>query len=118
MFDLQGLSTEAKIGKILILVSLVLGILGLLGIVLGFGYRALFPMSFMRGIPLFAGFLLIFSAVIKTLGLIVGYMALASTELKNYNRAGILAIISSLLPPLDLIMLIGGILCIISKEAK
>jgi len=75
-------------------------------------------MSFMRGIPLFAVFLLIFSAVIKILGLIVGYMSLASTELKNYNRAGILAIISSLLPPLDLIMLIGGILCIISKEAK
>jgi hypothetical protein len=28
------------------------------------------------------------------------------------------AIISSLLPPLELIMLIGGILCLISKEAK
>lgn len=118
MFELQGLSTEAKIGKILILVSLILGVLGLLGMLMGFGFRALFPMSFMRGVPLFAGFLLMATAVIKVLGLIVGYMALASTEVKNYNRAGVLAIISSLLPPLDLIMLIGGILCIISKESK
>lgn len=118
MIDVEGLSTEAKIGKILILVSLILGIVGVLGMLVGFSFVALFPIRYMRGFPLFAGFILVFLAVIKILGLIIGFMALSSTNLKNFNKAGMYAIISSLLPPLDLIMLIGGILCLISKEAK
>jgi hypothetical protein len=118
MLELQGLSTEAKIGKILILVSLILGIVGVLGILAGFGSVALFPIRYARGFPLFAGFFIVITAVIKILGLIIGFIALSSTNLKNFNKAGIYAIISSLLPPLDLIMLIGGILCLISKEAK
>ncbi len=118
MLDVEGLSTEAKIGKILILVSLILGIVGILGLLVGFSFGALFPMRYMRGFPLFAGIFMIFVAVIKILGLIVGFIALSSTNLKNFNKAGMYAIISSLLPPLDLIMLIGGILCLISKEAK
>lgn len=118
MLDVEGLSTEAKIGKILILVSLILGIVGILGLLVGFSFGALFPMRYMRGFPLFAGIFMIFVAVIKILGLIVGFIALSSTNTKNFNKAGMYAIISSLLPPLDLIMLIGGILCLISKEAK
>ena len=118
MLNVEGLSTEAKIGKILILVSLILGIVGLLGMFVGFSSIALFPMRYMRGFPLFAGFILVFVAIIKILGLIIGFMALSSTNLKNFNKAGMYAIISSLLPPLDIIMLIGGILCLISKEAK
>ncbi|NMC76941.1 MAG: hypothetical protein GYA60_06570 [Candidatus Methanofastidiosa archaeon] len=118
MLELHGLSTEAKIGKILILVSLILGIVGLLGIILGFSYRILYPFSFMRGIPLFAGFLLILTTIVKVVGLLMGYMALAATNNKNFSKAGVYAIISSLLPPFDLIMLIGGIICLISREAK
>lgn len=118
MLDLHGLSAEAKIGKILILVSLILGLVGLLGIILGFSFRALYPFSFIRGIPLFAGFFLMLTTIVKIIGLLVGYMALASTNNKDFSKAGLYAIISSLLPPLDLIMLIGGIICLLSKEAK
>lgn len=118
MLDVEGLSTEAKIGKILILVSIILGIVGVFGMLVGFTSVALFPLRYMRGFPIFAGFFIVIAAVIKILGLIVGFIALSSTNLKNFNKAGIYAIISSLLPPLDLIMLIGGILCLISKEAK
>lgn len=118
MLDVEGLSNEAKIGKILILVSLLLGVVMIFGIIIGFGFRALFSMRYPRGFPIFIGFLIVFVAVIKILGLIIGFMALSSTNLKNFNKAGMYAIISSLLPPLDLIMLVGGILCLISKEAK
>lgn len=118
MLDIEGLSTEAKIGKILILVSLILGIVGVLGMLVGVSSVALFPIRYMRGFSLFAGSILVFLAVIKVLGLIIGFMALSSTNIKNFNKAGMYAIISSLLPPLGLIMLIGGILCLISKEAK
>ena len=118
MLDIEGLSTEAKIGKILILISLILGIVGILGILAGFTSVALFPLRYMRDFPLFAGFLIVITAVIKILGLAIGFMALSSTKLKNFNKAGIYAIISSFLPPIDLMMLIGGILCLISKEAK
>jgi hypothetical protein len=118
MLNVEGLSTEAKIGKILILVSLILGIVGVLGVLVGFSSVALFPIRYMRGFSLFTGFILVFVAVIKILGLIIGFMALSSTNTKNFNKAGMYAIISSLLPPLELIMLIGGILCLISKEAK
>ncbi|MDY1591663.1 MAG: hypothetical protein RBS85_05830 [Methanofastidiosum sp.] len=118
MLDIEGLSTEAKIGKILILVSLILGIVGVLGLLAGFSFGVLSPWRYMRGFSLFAGLFMVFATVIKILGLIVGFIALSSTNLKNFNKAGIYAIISSLLPPLDIIMLIGGILCLISKEAK
>ncbi len=118
MLDVEGLSNEAKIGKILILVSLLLGVVMIFGIIIGFGFRALFSMRYPMGFPIFIGFLIVFVAVIKILGLIIGFMALSSTNLKNFNKAGMYAIISSLLPPLDLIMLVGGILCLISKEAK
>ncbi len=118
MLELEGLSNEAKIGKILILASLIIGILGILGILVGFSFKALFTFTYMRGVPLYAGLFIIFAAAIKVLGLVIGFLALASTNLKNYNKAGLYAIISSLLPPLDLLMLIGGILCLISNEAK
>ena len=36
----------------------------------------------------------------------------------NFHKAGIFAIVSSFLPPLDIIMIIGGILCLVSKESK
>lgn len=118
MLDIEGLSIEAKIGKILILVSLILGIVGVLGLLTGFSFGILSPIRYMRGFPLFAGLFMVFVAIIKILGLIIGFMALSSTNLKKFNKAGMYAIISSLLPPLDIIMLIGGILCLISKEAK
>jgi len=119
MLNIEGISAEAKIGKILILVAIVLGILIIIilsaiaaiiysaGSISGLGASMTIPLLII--IPLL---------VLKVIGLIIGFFALISTEKKDFNRAGILAIISSVLPPLDLIMLIGGIFCLVSKEAN
>ncbi|MDI6811368.1 MAG: hypothetical protein QMD80_06830 [archaeon] len=56
--------------------------------------------------------------LVKIVGVIVGIFAFKSTAKNEFHNAGILAIVSSLLPPLDLIMLIGGVLCLVSKEAR
>jgi hypothetical protein len=119
MLNVEGISTEAKIGKILILVAIVLGLLVVIvlsviaaviytaGSISGLGASMTIPLLII--IPLI---------VLKVIGLIIGFVALSATEKKDFNRAGILAIISSVLPPLDLIMLIGGIFCLVSKEAN
>jgi hypothetical protein len=119
MLNIEGISTEAKVGKILILVAIVLGLLMVIvlsvaaaiiysaGNISGFGASMTIPLLII--IPLL---------VLKVIGLIIGFFALSSTEKKDFNRAGILAIISSVLPPVDLIMLIGGIFCLVSREAN
>jgi hypothetical protein len=119
MLNIEGISTEAKVGKILILVAIVLGLLMVIvlsvaaaiiysaGSISGFGASMTIPLLII--IPIL---------VLKVIGLIIGFFALSSTEKKDFNRAGILAIISSVLPPVDLIMLIGGIFCLVSREAN
>lgn len=118
MLEVEGLSTEAKLGKILIIVSLILGTVGVFWLLVGFSFGTFFPMSHGWGFSIFAGLFLFSAAIAKILGLVVGLMALSSTNSNNFNKAGMYAIISSLLPPIDIIMLCGGILCLISKEAK
>jgi len=119
MLNVEGISTEAKIGKILILVAIVLGLL--IVIVLSVIAAIIYSAGSISGlgasmtIPLL---IIVPLIVLKVVGLIIGFVALSSTEKKDFNRAGILAIISSVLPPLDLIMLIGGIFCLVSKEAN
>jgi hypothetical protein len=119
MLNIEGISTEAKVGKILILVAIVIGLLIVIalsviaaiiysaGSISGLGASMTIPLLIIT--PLLG---------LKVVGLIIGFFALVSTEKKDFNRAGILAIISSVLPPLDLIMLIGGIFCLVSKEAN
>jgi hypothetical protein len=119
MLNVEGISTEAKIGKILILVAIVLGLLVIivLSVIAAIIYTAgsISGLGASMTIPLL---IIIPILVLKVIGLIVGFFALFSTEKKDFNRAGILAIISSVLPPLDLIMLIGGIFCLVSREAN
>ncbi len=119
MLNMEGLSTEAKIGKILILVAIIIGIL--VTIVLGFITTLIWMAGSVSGmgvsvaIPLW---ILSTIIVLKISGLVFGILALCATEKTDYNRAGIYAIISCVLPPVDLIMLIGGIFCLIGKEAN
>ncbi|MCQ8893165.1 MAG: hypothetical protein NQU46_00800 [Methanolinea sp.] len=119
MLNIEGISSEAKVGKILVLVSLVLGILVLifLGVLGGVIYSAgkFEALSVNLDIPLAFLVAILF---LKGIGLVVGFFALHATEKRDFNRAGIFAIISSVLPPLDLIMLIGGIFCLVSREAN
>ena len=65
----------------------------------------------------FGGFFYLIGLV-EIVGLIAGIYAYKAAERNDYHNAGILAIVSSVLPPLQLIMLVGGILCLISREAK
>lgn len=119
MLNLEGISAEAKIGKILILVSLILGILMLLflGVLGGIMYTAgsFFALNISLTIPLL---ILVPLFLVKIIGLIMGFFALQAAEYRNFSRAGIFAIISCVIPPLDLVMLIGGIFFLVSREAN
>jgi hypothetical protein len=119
MLNIEGISTEAKIGKILILVAIVIGLLAVIvlsvvtafisiaGSISGFGANLTIPLLII--VPILG---------LKVVGLVIGFFALIASGKKDFSRAGILAIISSVLPPLDLIMLIGGIFCLVSREAN
>lgn len=120
----RELSTEAKIGKILILIGIIIqvisiaavftigsGMMGYSGIMnYGYGMMNWGGMSF-------GGFFYLVG-LIEIVGLIAGIYAYKAAERNDYHNAGILAIVSSVLPPLQLIMLVGGILCLVSREAK
>lgn len=119
MLNIEGMSAEAKIGKILILVSVVLGILAV--IILGMMAAVIRPsgafsvFGVMVTIPFW---ILLFLLVLKIIGVTLGIAALYYSGKNSLSTAGILATISSVLPPIDLVMLIGGIFCLISKEAN
>ncbi len=119
MLNVEGISAEAKIGKILVLVSLILGILVLLFIgvlaAIMYGAGTFFALEISLTIPLL---ILVPLFVVKVIGLVIGFLALNATENRDFSRAGIFAIISCVLPPLDIVMLIGGIFCLISREAN
>jgi hypothetical protein len=111
------LSSEAKIGRALLLVGIVVGAAGLF-IATVFILLVLpslgFPRSVLSLILLLSGIL----GVIKLAGVLVGVLAYRAASRRDLRKAGILGIIASVLPPFDLIMLIGGILCTISPESK
>ncbi len=119
MLNMEGISTEAKIGKILILVAIIIGIL--VAIALGFVTALIWMAGSVNGMGVSVAIpLWILSAilVLKIIGFVFGFLALFAAEKSDFNRAGIYAIISCVLPPLDLIMLIGAIFCLIGKEAN
>jgi hypothetical protein len=119
MLNMEGISTEAKIGKILILVGIIIGILVAIG--LGFITTLIWMAGSVSGMGVSVAIpLWILSTIIilKIIGLAFGFLALFAAEKNDYNRAGIYAIISCVVPPLDLIMLIGGIFCLIGREAN
>jgi hypothetical protein len=119
MLNIEGMSSEAKIGKILILVSVVLGILAV--IILGVAVAVIRPSGGLSGFGIMMVipfWILATLLALKIIGVILGIIALYYSGKSEFTTAGILATISSVLPPIDLIMLIGGIFCLISKEAN
>lgn len=119
MLNSERLSAEAKIGRILILVSVVIGILAI--IVLGVLAALIHPRGGLDGfgIELVIPFWILVSLIgLKIAGVILGIVALYYARNEEFSLAGVLAAISSVLPPIDLIMLIGGIFCLISREAN
>jgi hypothetical protein len=114
ILELKGLSSEAKIGKIVLIVSLVLSIIGVILIILAGTVVA----KVLQGLPgLFVEGLYIL-ALVKSIGIVLGFVSLYSTTVDRWRRAGIIALISCILPPLDLLMLVSGLFCLFSPEAK
>jgi hypothetical protein len=112
MLTMEGISTEAKIGKILIFIAIILGVIQLIAIgVIG-------SVGFSFFLPAWIGGIVIIMALIKIIGIIIGIIAFRSAENGDFRQAGILAIIASFIPPLDIIMIIGGIVCLIAPEAS
>jgi small-conductance mechanosensitive channel len=119
MLNIDGLSAEAKIGKILVLVAVILSILVV--IILSFLAAILWTAGEVYGFGIMMSlpqWIIIALLVLKAGGLIMGIVALYYANKKDFSRAGIFAVISCILPPLDLIMLIGGIFCLISREGN
>jgi hypothetical protein len=114
ILELKGLSSEAKIGKIILIVSLILSILAVILVVLAGALIA----GMLQGIPgLFIGGLYIL-ALIKVIGIFLAFISLYSTASGRWQRAGIIALVASILPPLDLLMLVSGLFFLFSPEAK
>ncbi len=80
-----------------IILAFLSAVLWTAGEVYGFGITMSLPQGF--GIALL---------VLKAGGLVMGIVALYDTSNNDFSRAGIFAVISCILPPLDLMMLIGG----------
>ena len=119
MLNIEGLSAEAKIGKILILVAVILSILVI--ILLGFIAGIVWSVGQVTGFGIMMSlpqWIIIALLTLKLAGTAMGIAALYYAGRDDFSRAGIFAVISCVLPPLDLIMLIGGIFCLISREAN
>lgn len=114
------ISGEAKVGKILMLIGLIMGIFGaivciILGaVILAFSTSELVEQT---GLSLFGGFYLVWG-ILMAIGAVLTIIAYKKASENNFHKAGILALIGSLIPPLNLFGLIGAILCMLSKEAK
>jgi hypothetical protein len=96
------MSSEAKIGKILILVSVVLGILAV--IILGAATILIRPSGGLSGfgVMMVIPFWILFSILaLKIIGVTLGIFALYYSGKNELTTAGILATISSVLPPVD-----------------
>jgi hypothetical protein len=119
MVRFDGLSTAAKAGKILILVAIVLSVIGMIASGLFSLLIIFFGLDWVRipFIPQLGIAIIGVTLAIKIVGIVLAILAFRDTERGNFYRAGILAIIASFVPPLDVIMIIGGILCLVSDEA-
>lgn len=102
------LSTETQAGKILVLIGIILGAVGLAGL-------------FMAGSVLFffipTGLLYVVAAVV-VIGLGLQFIAYRRATEGRVHEAGIVALVAAFVPPLNIIALIAGILFLVSPEAK
>lgn len=116
---MDGLSSEASVGRILVLVGvfvaaftalMMLGMAGLMGYVTAVGGGPPLPALIPLGVILFMGLLGI-------AGIAVGLAAFLKAPHAAWT-AGILGIVAAVLPPTNLFSLIGGILLLVSPEGK
>jgi hypothetical protein len=116
--NFEGLGTEAKIGKILVLIAFILKIIGVISLLAAATmgtYAAMFAPFGLGGIwmGVLAGMV-----VLSLIGLFLVWKAFDKMAARDFHGAAIYALIAAFLPPLDIIVLIGAILLFISPEAK
>ena len=112
---MSDISTEASVGKIFILIGFILGFIGsLIMIVMGAALGIFIKQEMM----MFVGILYLVLGIIMAVGSLIGVFAFKAASNNDFHKAGILGIVSSVIPPLNIFTLVGGILCIASKESK
>ncbi len=122
--ETKKLSAEANAGRMLILIGIILQILGIAAVFSLFllDYYGLTGVEKSGRIVLITGFgsgnIIFIIGMIQIAGLIAGVYAYKAAERGDFHSAGILSIVSSFLPPLQLFMLAGGILCLVSGESE
>lgn len=111
---MEGLSTEARIGEILLAIGIVLSLIALAYLIL---YGAL-PFS-TRFFPahLIAGHLHAV-ALVKCAGILTAITGLFSARHRRFQKAGILVVIATLLPPIDIVFFLAGLLLLVSPETR
>lgn len=117
-FDFKGLSTEAMVGKVLILVGFLLKIVG--AIVIFTGLVPISSVSMTFGLAPFAWVLtgaLTAFGLLAIAGIIILWKAMKKFKKGDLQGAAVFALVAAFLPPVGL-ELIGAILLLISPELK
>jgi hypothetical protein len=112
--SIEGLSTEAKIGKVVVLISIILSTIAIIFVI----FIGTFALDMLLAIPGIWVTGIFVVALVKVIGVALGVLSLQMTAEKRWKRAGIYALIASVVPPLDLLMLLGGIFFLTSPEAS
>ena len=110
----EGLSIEAKIGEILLAIGIVLSFIALLYLIfygnLPFSTR-IFPSHFI-------GRFFSILVLVKCAGIIIASTGFFYAKRCNFQKAGVFAVVATLLPPIDLVLFLAGLLLLISPEAR
>lgn len=116
--SLKGLSTEAMVGKVLVLVGFLLKIIGAI-VILG-GLVPASTVSMTVGLEPFkwvlTGALTAFG-LLAVAGIIILWKGLGKFKSKDYQGVAVFALVAAFLPPVGL-ELVGAILLLISPEVK
>lgn len=109
-----GLSVEAKIGEIILAIGIVLSFIALFYLILygnlPFSTR-FFPAHFIgRFFPVLV--------LAKCAGIIIAIGSFIFAKRRSFQKAGLLAVVATLLPPIDLVFFLAGLIFLISPEAR
>jgi len=109
---MKRLSSEANIGKLILLLGVILSSIS----IIFFFIIGIFFLKFVH--PSLFSIFIFFAVLSRIFGIVFGLFAYNSCLKGDFYKAGILGIVASLLSFVDLIFLVGAILCLLSKEAK
>ncbi|HII75498.1 MAG TPA: hypothetical protein HA264_00280 [Methanolinea sp.] len=108
------MSTEVKAGKLVFVVGIVIGC-ALVFLLVSAGAAS--TSSRLIPIHLVAEYLYILLAL-KITGLVLAIFSVYFAEKKCIQRAGVIGLVASLLPPVDILFLLGSLLFFVSPETR